>query len=203
MSTHDPLIDPKTGRLLDLTTAVVLGDWKWLAELRKQAPAGEPDRAWRETLLQCHLFAGYPRVVEAFETLSRHGGMGAVPAEETEAEGDLARGRQLFETIYADLAPEVERRLGEFHPDFAHWISEHAYGRVLSRPGLEPQVRELCAVTALTVTGQTRQLASHVRGAIRLGANEDALHAVLDRVGGHTPPEALERARACVEQFGK
>jgi alkylhydroperoxidase/carboxymuconolactone decarboxylase family protein YurZ len=203
MSTQDSPVDPKTCRLLDLTAAAVLGDWKWLAELRKQAPAGEPDRAWRETLLQCHLFAGYPRVVEAFETLSRHGGMGAVPAEESEAEGDLARGRELFETIYADLAPEVEQRLGEFHPDLARWISEHAYGRVLSRPGLEPHVRELCAVAALTVTGQARQLASHVRGAVRLGSSKDALRAVLSRVEAHTPPEAMERARACVEQFGR
>ncbi len=79
MSTQGSPVDPKTGRLLDLTAAAVLGDWEWLVELRKQAPAGEPDRAWRETLLQCHLFGGYPRVVEAFETLNRHGGMGAVP----------------------------------------------------------------------------------------------------------------------------
>jgi alkylhydroperoxidase/carboxymuconolactone decarboxylase family protein YurZ len=203
MSTQDPPVDAKTWRLLDLTAATVLGDWKWLAELRQKAPAGEPDHAWRETLLQCHLFAGYPRVVEAFETLSRHGGMGAVPAEESEAQGDLERGRELFKTIYADLAPDVERRLGEFHPDLSRWISEHAYGRVLSRPGLEPHVRELCAVAALTVTGQARQLASHVRGAVRLGSNKDALRAVLSRVEAHTPPEAMEKARACVEQFGR
>ncbi|HJM57600.1 MAG: hypothetical protein CMJ98_04065 [Planctomycetes bacterium] len=203
MSTQGSPVDPKTGRLLDLTAAAVLGDWEWLVELRKQAPAGEPDRAWRETLLQCHLFGGYPRVVEAFETLNRHGGMGAVPAEESEAAGDLARGRQLFETIYADLAPDVEQRLDSFHPDFARWISEHAYGRVLSRPGLEPRIRELCAVVALTVTGQARQLASHVRGAVRLGSDRETLQAVLSRVEAHTPPEAMERARACVEQFGR
>jgi AhpD family alkylhydroperoxidase len=202
MSADDSPLDPKTRRLLNLTAATVLGNWQWLVELRGQAPAGEPDRAWREALLQCHLFAGYPRVVEAFETLSRHGGLGAVPAEESEAQGDIARGRELFETIYADLATDVEQRLTGFHPDFARWISEHAYGRVLSRPGLDPRLRELCAVVALTVTGQARQLASHVRGAVRLGSNRQELQAVLALVEAHTPPEALELARACVGQFG-
>ncbi len=203
MSRANETLDAKSRRLLRLTAAVVLGDWDLLAELRRQAPENEPDRAWREVLLQCHLFAGYPRVVEAFEILSRHGGAGEAQEGESELEGDPSRGRDLFEAIYADLAPAVEQRLTEFHPDFARWIAEHAYGRVLSRPGLEPRLRELSAVVALTVTGQARQLASHVRGAVRLGSNERQLTASLQLVEHLTPPETLERAKACVGQFGK
>ncbi len=194
-------LHPAHARLARLTAAVVLGQWEALATLRQEAPEGEPDRAWREALLQSHLFAGYPRVVEAFEVLSTHGGTLEPPSDELESRGDVSRGQALFDRIYCDLSDPVRDRLSSFHPDFADWIAEHAYGRVLSRPGLEPRVRELCAVVALAVSGQTRQQASHVRGAMRLGCTLQELREALEHVSDLADAAHMRAAQTCLRRF--
>jgi alkylhydroperoxidase/carboxymuconolactone decarboxylase family protein YurZ len=189
-------------RLLRLMTTVVLGEWGALAELRRAAPDGEPDRAWRETVLQAHLFAGFPRVVEAFGVLGAAGGLGAPEPDEVRGELDLpGRGAELFERIYGDHAERVRRFLREGHPDFADWIAGHAYGRVLTRPGLAPDRRELLAVAALAATGQERQLASHARGALRCGATLDEVRAAVELLHEWVESERVARALRVLERF--
>lgn len=188
-------------RLARLTAAVALGDWDELARLRASAPSGEPDRAWREAMLQTHLFAGFPRAVEAYAVLARAGGLGALEPGEALAEPDRAeRGAALFAAIYAESAPSVRGELERAHPDFARWIEGHAYGRVLARDGLAAGRRELCAVAALAVLGQERQLASHARGALRCGATADEVDSVLACVRD-LAPERVDSARRALARL--
>ncbi len=172
--------------LLRLSVAICLGRWDVLRDVRRGA-SEPPDRAWREAVLQTHLFTGYPRVVEACRRLAEVGGLGAAEPEETgPAPEDFAAGRALFERIYAENAPAVREELETYHPALARWIEGHAYGRVLTRPGLSPARRELLSVACLAALGQERQLASHVRGAVLCGAEpreiREALEAVEDLV---------------------
>ncbi len=44
------------------------------------------------------------------------------------------------------------------------------YGKVLGRPGLTLVIRELCIIATLAVTGASKQLYSHLRGALNVGA---------------------------------
>lgn len=189
-------------RLARLFTAVVLGRWDEVERLRRAAPPGEPDRAWREAVLQAHVFAGFPRVVEAYGVLARCGGLGTPLPEEVLAEPDRPeRGRALFERIYGERSDAIRSDLAAGHPDFAAFVESHAYGRILSRPGLEPAQRELLAVAALAALGQDRQLASHARGARRCGASSAEVHAALEAVGDLIEPGRLEAARRVLERF--
>jgi len=172
-------------RLLRLFVACTLGDWDEAARVRRDAGPGEPDRRWREALLQVHLFAGIPRQVEAAQVLVLAGGLGEPDPGEIEGPPgveSLARGAALFERIYAGDATPVRERLARGHPEFERWVLEHAYGRVLARPGLAADRRELLAVVALAALGQERQLASHARGALRCGATAEEIDQALDAV---------------------
>ena len=196
--------------LVHLTVAIVLGDWEQLARLRRETPPAEVDRGWREAVLQTHLFAGFPRMVAALEVLEQAGGLGSLEADELEsapeapAEAQRAqRGAQLFERIYGPAADTVRDRLEVLHADFARWIAEHAYARVLSRPGLAADRRELLAVAALIVTQQDRQLASHARGAVRCGATPEELLALLALIGAPLDADWRERAREILSRFGR
>ena len=187
-------------RVLRLFAAVVLGRWDELRALRRAATAGEPDRAWREAVLQAHVFAGFPRAVEAYGVLAASGGLGEPAPDEALSEPERPdRGRELFERIYGGHATRVREFLEEGHADFARWVLGHAYGRVLTRPGLPADRRELLAIVALAAFGQERQLASHVRGALRCGASEsevvEALESVRDLVGDAHCDSALRVAR--------
>jgi len=179
-------ITEKDRALLRLSVAIILGRWDVLRETRLAA-AEPPDRAWREAVLQTHLFAGYPRVVESCRRLAEAGGLGEPGPEELEPTAeDFAAGRVLFDRIYGANAPDVRDELASYHPALARWIAGHAYGRVLTRPGLSPALRELLSVACLAALRQERQLASHVRGAVSCGAEprevRDALVAVEDLV---------------------
>lgn len=169
--------------LARLSVLVVQGRWELLSELLDPLPPSDERVAWREALLQVHLFAGFPRVVEAWGVVERAGGLGrAEPAELLGQEDQPEAGRELFQRIYADQSERVEEALDSYHPEFAAWVVGHAYGRVLARPGLAASQRELLAVACLAALGQDRQLASHVRGALRCGARADELRAILAAV---------------------
>ncbi len=189
-------------RLVRLSAAITLGRWDELRALRRAAPTGEPDRRWREVLLQAHLFAGFPRAVEAASVLSEGGGLGACDPDELEpAAPDATGGSTLFERIYSEQASAVRASLERAHPLLARWIAEHAYARVLARVGLAPERRELCAVAALAAQEQDRQLAAHARGAVRLGATRAEVQETLTEIADLLAPTALERAREVVEHF--
>jgi 4-carboxymuconolactone decarboxylase len=195
-------LSPLERRLARLFTAVVQGDWESLRTERQAAPAGEPDRGWRECVLQAHVFAGFPRVVEAYGVLSSCGGLGEIEPDEVLGESDQPeRGRALFQRIYEKDAPRVREMLRAGHPDFERWIEGHAYGRILSRPGLDPRTRELLAVAGLAALGQDRQMASHARGALRCGALASDVGAVIECVADLISSERLERARTVTAHF--
>jgi alkylhydroperoxidase/carboxymuconolactone decarboxylase family protein YurZ len=203
--TKDPVIqalDARDRRLVRLFTACVLGRFDVVRAVRTAAPPSEPDRAWRETLLQVHVFAGVPRAVECYTALSECGGLGEIHAAEiTEAADADERGLKLFERIYGRSSAEVRAMLTDNHPVFAATVLEHAYGRILSRDGLDPARRELLACAALAALAQDRQLASHARGAIRCGATAAAVLSALDEIADLIPPDRLDEARRVIHRF--
>lgn len=188
-------------RLARLFAACVLGDWDEVRAQRAAAGPGEPDRRWREALLMVHVFAGVPRAVESYGVLDLAGGLGAIGPDET-AE-PRAGGAELFGRIYAESKDDVAALLDRHHPLFARWVLDHAYGRVLARPGLAADRRELLACAALAVLGQERQLASHARGAVRCGATPAEVAAVVEAVADLADPGRIEDARTVVQRFAR
>ncbi len=206
----------RAARLVTLLGAIVAFDRDALVALRRAAPPGEPDAGWREVLLMAHLFCGVPRTLSALEVLAGAGGLGAPtdaelvdPTPDSEAESALSarsateRGAELFDRIYGSGADAVRSALRAYHPTLATWIAEHAYGRVLSRPGLDAATRELCAVAALAITAHERQLAGHARGAVRCGAAREEVAAALTLVERWTPPSFRQRARDLAAEFAR
>jgi len=187
--------------LVDLTAAVCLGDHEALAGIR----AGRvPDRRWREALLQVHLFAGFPAVVEAFARLERLGGLGELDPGEALVEPDLPeRGAELFGRIYGDHAERVRGFLTTAHPQLGAWVLGHAYGRVLTRPGLGTRERELLAVAALALRGPARQLASHLRGAVACGATAAEVAEVFARLETFAPGSVRADAAELAANFAR
>jgi 4-carboxymuconolactone decarboxylase len=193
-------------RLLRLAVAIAQGRWETVREVRRSAPAGEPDRAWRETVLQTHLFCGFPRVVEALARLAEEGGLGGEldsdPDRGLDPAAREARAMDLFRCIYGERADDLREALLERGGVFGEWVIGHAYGRVLTRPGLDAGARETLAVACLTALGPERQLAGHVRGARRCGATRAELEAALDHVADLVDPARLVHARRLVARLG-
>ncbi len=191
-------------RLLRLAVCFIDANWDELRALRSAAPEGEPDRAWREVALQAQLFCGFPRAISGYTALAEVGGLGELIEGEARFEDDQPeRGAELFERIYESGADKVRGELAKYHPDLEHFIGRHAYGRILSRPGLEPRLRELTIVVSLAALGHERQIASHARGAVRCGAEAVEVTAALEAVRDLLGEERLGHALRVVERFAR
>ena len=173
---------PAADRLLVLAAvAIWRGDWPQLQRTIAAARALDRPRAdLEETLLQSVLFCGFPRVVTAFEHLGAGWPTavpprgGALPAAE-----QPAAGAQLFAGIYGRNEPAVLAMLRGCHEEFHDFVLQAAYGRILTRPHLEPRRRELIAVAVLAAQNQVRQFAGHARGALHFGASITELREVM------------------------
>lgn len=186
--------------LIRLTAAIVLHDVDALRDFAKRFHRIGHADVFHEAVLQCHLFCGFPRTLAALDVL-RDAGMRLRDPEFDEPPADAGAG--LFDRIYGEGSGRVREHLKGLSPTFADWIAEHAYARVLARPGLGAVERECLAVVALAATGHDRQLASHVRGAVRCGARPDDVIEVVDLLDGLIPAARLERAREVARRFAR
>ena len=78
--------------------------------------------------------------------------------------------------------------------------TEHVWGGLWNRPGLELKYRSLVVVTTLAATGHHHELQTHLRGALNLGWTVDELREALLQVGGYAGfPAAVEALRVLKE----
>lgn len=208
--------DVSTAALARLAVAVVLHDDEELSRFAGAHPGAGASRRVHESLLQCHLFCGFPRTLAALDTL-RAAGLRLEPTAADDGVSDdgvsdggvsdagaaVERGADLFDAIYGDGAEDVRVHLASLSPTFAEWIADHAYGRVLSRDGMPAAERELLAVAMLAATGHDRQLASHARGAVRCGATREGVLDVIEAVADQITPKLRERAREVASRFAR
>jgi alkylhydroperoxidase/carboxymuconolactone decarboxylase family protein YurZ len=160
-----------------------------------------------ETLLQTYLFAGYPRAINALAELTA-----AIPRPTTPRDIDLEpagretewihRGQDLCRKIYGSRYPKLLEIMSEISPDLGRWMVIEGYGKVLSRPGLSPTLRELTAVSALIPLSVPDQLRAHMRGALLIGASSEDLQGVIE-TAVLVAPDARESATGTLARVEK
>ncbi len=77
-------------------------------------------------------------------------------------------------------AEKVEKMLEGFSPAMRQYVIESM--SVYTNPALEPKIRSLCTISALTVLGRTDELRMHVVGALNNGATQDEVREVLTQM---------------------
>ncbi len=149
-----------------------------------------------ELLLQSYLFLGFPAALEAFRRW-RARGVEPPSASTDDLRVYLDRGQAVCSTVYGSKYENLRRAVVRLHPDLDRWMVVEGYGKVLGRPGLDLDVRELCIVAMLVVVGPRarRQLRSHLMGAVNAGADPGDVERAVRRAARLAPPEHLELAR--------
>ncbi|HEY3296238.1 MAG TPA: carboxymuconolactone decarboxylase family protein [bacterium] len=176
---HEPLI------LLSALSVLWLSpqDSQAVTLLQRYHARGFPREALRETALQLFLLAGFQASLEATFQIRDVLGDG-LPAEEPElvrldAPFWLERGKELQTSVYRENTSKLRENLTAASPELSVWTVLVGYGLVLSRPGLPSHWRELIEVALLVVQGFPRQLHSHLRGAVNLGATHAEVELML------------------------
>jgi 4-carboxymuconolactone decarboxylase len=184
-------LDDATRVLVRLSAAIAASDEATVRYWLTQAARGVPPAHVEELVLQSYLFCGFPRALNAAREWRRVSQHVAPDTDEAENVG-LAqewreRGELTCAAVYGDMYEKLRLNVRDLHPALDTWMVVDGYGKVLGRPGLDLQRRELCVVAACAAMGQDRQLHSHLRGALNVGVEPetlgDSLDAITDVIG--------------------
>jgi 4-carboxymuconolactone decarboxylase len=152
-----------------------------------------------EVVLQSYLFCGFPRALNAAREWRRVAGVRAPASDESDdialASEFRARGEQTCAAVYGDMYDKLRLNVRDLHPALDAWMVVDGYGKVLSRPGLDLERRELCVVAACAAMGQDRQLHSHLHGALNVGASPEAINATIEAIAELIGAEPARSAR--------
>lgn len=188
-------MSPDRRTLLEVTAALAAREPAGVEEALERAAGLADGGEVEEALLQSYLFLGYPAALNAMAVWRRVSGREAgAPADD--AHLWARRGHRVCQEVYGGQYAELRQNIRALHPDMERWMVEEGYGKVLGRPGLPLTHRELCIVALLAVLDTPRQLHSHLRGALQVGASrydvEEALAVAAERSG----PDVAARAQA-------
>ena len=153
-----------------------------------------------EVLLQSYLFAGFPRALNGAREWRRISGRAAPESDEGEQYERFdewrRRGEDTCATVYGPFYERLRVNIRELHPALDSWMIVEGYGKVLGRPGLDLARRELCIVAACAAARQTRQLHSHLHGALHAGASPAQVEGTLDAIEDLVGTEGMGDVRA-------
>jgi len=179
-----PALSATTVALVRLAEAIAGGERDALAATaRAAADAGVARSAVDELLLQSVLTVGWPRALVAAEAWRNVAGPASAGPRPPEPDTEVRRrGEATCRIIYGSSYDKLRDNVRALHPEFDDWLITEAYGRILSRPGLELKLRELCTIAQTAALDTPRQLHSHLLGALRSGASAGEIDATLDAI---------------------
>ena len=88
----------------------------------------------------------------------------------------------------------------EFSAPWQEFITRHAWGAVWAREGLDRRTRSVITLTALTALGREREIAMHVRAALRNGLAPEEIAEVLIHTAVYAGVPTANAAFAIAQQ---
>ena len=104
--------------------------------------------------------------------------------------------REVLGDAHVDAAIE---KTTEFTADFQDLITRYAWGEIWARPGLDRKTRSAITLTALVALNHHKELAMHVRAALRNGLTPDEIKEVLLQAAIYCGVPAANRAFAVAQ----
>ena len=152
-----------------------------------------------ELVVQSYLFCGFPRALNAAREWRR---VAPTPAPLTDEGDDVThvdewrhRGEETCAAVYGQMYEKLRVNVRQLHPALDAAMLVEGYGKILSRPGLDLPRRELCIVAACAMTGQDRQLHSHLHGALNVGVARSVLSAAIESLASLLGEERTRSVR--------
>lgn len=94
----------------------------------------------------------------------------------------------------ADYVARAEANKTEFDADWQRYVTEHAWGAIWTRPGLEKRIRSMLTIAMLASLGRLEELAAHIRATRNTGVTRDEVKEVLLQVAVYAGAPAANAA---------
>jgi 4-carboxymuconolactone decarboxylase len=103
----------------------------------------------------------------------------------------------------ADYVARAEANKTEFDADWQRYVTEHAWGAVWTRPGLERRTRSMLTIAMLASMGKLEELSAHIRATRNTGVTKDEVKEVLLQVAVYAGAPAANSAFAVAKRTYK
>ena len=184
MSCRLTALDVPTAELVRLAALIAGRDEQDIRDGVARAAAIVPSEWIDELVVQSYLFCGFPRALNAAREWRKVAPRPAPPTDEADDVTHVSewrdRGIATCKAVYGAMYQKLRINVRELHPALDAAMLVEGYGKILGRPGLDLQRRELCIVAACAITEQDRQLHSHLHGALNVGVAPEVLHLAID-----------------------
>ena len=114
---------------------------------------------------------------------------------------DLDKGLELRKKLLGKRASAVTA-LGELAPDLEEMINEVVFGRVWTRPGLEPKMRSAITIASLMAMQRLPQLKGHIANGLNMGLSKEEIIEILTHIAFYAGvPTAVNAFQLAKEVF--
>lgn len=186
-------MDKGATALVELSAAIASGARERWPELMRNAHAAAGDTQTEETILQSYLFLGFPAALQALSVWRKQYPLSSA-VEQPDHNAWRERGEAVCAQVYGGQYERLRENVTRLHPNFEHWMLTEGYGKVLARPGLRLQLRELCIVALLAIQDAPQQLYSHIRGALNCGATPTEVEQTIEIAAMFSRPDRADQA---------
>ncbi|MBP2045288.1 carboxymuconolactone decarboxylase family protein [Methanobacterium aggregans] len=137
-----------------------------------------------EVMIQMAGYSGFPSAINGINTLKEvleEENLSINPVEEDENEDRFNYGAEWLSKLDKNQLSVLKENFKDSAPDLVKFTVAFGYGDVFSRKNLDPKMRQIATIAALTALGTARpQLAFHIKGGLNIGlTKEEILETIL------------------------
>jgi 4-carboxymuconolactone decarboxylase len=115
---------------------------------------------------------------------------------------DLEKGLELRKKLLGKRASGAATALAELAPDLEEMINEVLFGRVWTRPGLEPKMRSAITIASLMAMQRLPQLKGHIANGLNMGLSKQEIIEILIHIAFYAGvPTAVNAFQLAKEVF--
>ncbi|HXF77130.1 MAG TPA: 4-carboxymuconolactone decarboxylase [Methylomirabilota bacterium] len=101
----------------------------------------------------------------------------------------------------AEYVARAEASKTDFDADFQRYVTEHAWGAVWTRPGLEKRIRSMLTIAMLASLGRFEELGAHIRATRNTGVTREEVKEILLQVAVYAGAPAANAAFAVAKKI--
>jgi 4-carboxymuconolactone decarboxylase len=101
----------------------------------------------------------------------------------------------------AEYVARAEASKTDFDADFQRYVTEHAWGAVWTRPGLEKRIRSMLTIAMLASLGRCEELGAHIRATKNTGVTREEVKEILLQVAVYAGAPAANAAFAVAKKI--
>jgi 4-carboxymuconolactone decarboxylase len=204
---NNQILNAKEQSIVTISALTAKGDLENLRKaLNDGLDSGLTVNEIKEVLVQMYAYCGFPRSLNAINTLmsvleqrKRKGindEAGKTASPITDTADKYERGRETLERLTGQPQSKPAKGFGEFSPTIDRFLKEHLFADIFDSDVLNYQQRELATISALAaMAGVEPQLESHISMGMNTGLNERELNQAFDLIEKFVSKVQAETAR--------